>query len=153
NLVAGAITQARLYSEHTGDTQFDEMEASLRDWLFGCNPWGTAMICGLPGVDDSPMFPHSSYTVLQGVTTYGGLVDGPVYSSIYSSLIGIALTREDEYAAWNNGKAVYHDDIGDYSTNEPTMDGTASLSFYLAWLENKGRSHDKEENSLKDEYG
>ena len=41
----------------------------------------------------------------------------------------------DEYAEFNNGKAVYHDDIGDYATNEPTMDGTASLSFYLASLE------------------
>jgi endoglucanase len=28
--------------------------------------------------------------------------------------------------------AVYHDDVGDYSTNEPTMDGTASLIYLLA---------------------
>jgi hypothetical protein len=27
---------------------------------------------------------------------------------------------------------VYHDDYGDYSTNEPTMDGTASLIYLLA---------------------
>jgi len=33
---------------------------------------------------------------------------------------------------------VYHDDIGDYSTNEPTMDGTASLSYCLSSLENEG---------------
>lgn len=153
NLLAGAITQARLYTEHTGDTRFEEMEASLRDWLFGCNPWGTAMICGLPGVDDSPMLPHSSYTVLQGETTYGGLVDGPVYSSIFNSLIGIELTREDEYAVWNKGKAVYHDDIGDYSTNEPTMDGTASLSYYLASLENQGKEGKTQSNYQTDDFG
>ncbi|MCK7533292.1 MAG: glycoside hydrolase family 9 protein [Marinilabiliales bacterium] len=28
--------------------RFDHMEAAMRDWLFGCNPWGTSMICGLP---------------------------------------------------------------------------------------------------------
>lgn len=139
NLVAAAVTQANLYEKLTANTKFAEMEAALRDWLFGCNPWGTAMICGLPSVEDSPMFPHSSITVLLKETTFGGLVDGPVYSSIYNSLIGITLTREDEYAAFNKGKAVYHDDIGDYSTNEPTMDGTASLSYLLADLEHKGQ--------------
>jgi len=36
-------------------------------------------------------------------------------------------------------KAVYHDDMGDYSSNEPTMDGTASLSFYLSSMEKEGR--------------
>ncbi len=153
NLVAAAITQARLYAVHTGEKRFEEMEAALRDWLFGCNPWGTAMICGLPGVEDSPMYPHSSYTVLQGVTTYGGLVDGPVYDSIFNSHIGINLTREDEYAAWNNGKAVYHDDIGDYTSNEPTMDGTASLSYYLAFLENESSIRQIEINTVKDDYG
>lgn len=138
NLVAAAITQANLYAETTGDSRFSEMEASLRDWLFGCNPWGTAMICGLPGVADSPVAPHSSYTVLRGETTPGGLVDGPIAAETNKSLIGITLLDPDEYATFNNGKAVYHDDIGDYSTNEPTMDGTASLSYYLAWLENQG---------------
>ena len=29
-------------------------------------------------------------------------------------------------------RAVYHDDIQDYSTNEPTMDGTASA--ILMWV-------------------
>ncbi len=140
NLVAAALTQAHLYTKATGDTKFQEMEASLRDWLFGCNPWGTAMICGLPGVGDSPMFPHSSFTALLNETTYGGLIDGPVYNSIFNSLLGIELTQEDEYAPFNKGKAVYHDDIGDYSTNEPTMDGTASLSYYLASLEKEGQN-------------
>ncbi len=153
NLVAAAITQARLYTEQTNDQKFAEMEAALRDWLFGCNPWGTAMICGLPGVEDSPMFPHSSYTVLRGETTPGGLVDGPIAAETNKNLIGITLLREDEYAPFNNGKAVYHDDIGDYSTNEPTMDGTASLSFYLAALEAEGKKQSAKVNYQKDEAG
>jgi endoglucanase len=52
------------------------------------------------------------------------------------------------------GKAVYHDDIGDYSTNEPTMDGTASLSFYFAFLENEGKTGSaRNTNSVKDSEG
>ncbi|MEN8115496.1 MAG: glycoside hydrolase family 9 protein, partial [Bacteroidota bacterium] len=139
NLVAAAITHAKLYRETSGDNTFLEMESALRDWLFGCNPWGTAMLCGMPGTKDSPLYPHSSYTVLLGGTTYGGLVDGPVYSYIFNSLQGVVLTEEDEYKTFNNGKAVYHDDTGDFSTNEPTMDGTASLSYYLSSLEMEGR--------------
>ena len=154
NLVAAAITQAKLYQTTTGDNKYEEMEAALRDWLFGCNPWGTAMICGLPGAEDSPRWPHSSYTALRGENTYGGLVDGPVYNSIYKSLIGIELTKDDEYAPFNSGKAVYHDDFGDYSTNEPTMDGTASLSFYLAATEKEGRKQKKDETDYKkDSFG
>ncbi len=153
NLVAAAITQARLYREQTGNTSFAEMEAALRDWLFGCNPWGTAMICGLPGVEDSPMLPHSSYTVLLGGTTPGGLVDGPIDARRHKNQIGIALQNPDEYAAFNNGKAVYHDDIGDYATNEPTMDGTASLSFYLASLESDSRKSAQETGTIKDDQG
>ncbi len=153
NLVAAAVTQAHLYMEQTGDSRFLEMEAALRDWLFGCNPWGTAMICGLPGVEDSPMLPHSSYTVLLGGTTPGGLVDGPIDAQRNKAQIGIVLMNPDEYAPFNNGIAVYHDDIGDYSTNEPTMDGTASLSFYLASLENSGRNQSVSNNFEKDSEG
>lgn len=129
------------------------MEAALRDWLFGCNPWGTAMICGLPSVEDSPLLPHSSYTVLLGGTTPGGLIDGPIDALRNKAQIGIVLMNPDEYAAFNNGKAVYHDDIGDYSTNEPTMDGTASLSFYLASLENEGQKQLEKSSYTKDGTG
>jgi hypothetical protein len=65
----------------------------------------------------------------------GGLVDGPVYSSIYKSLLGIRLIEPDEYAAFNTGRIVYHDDMGDYSTNEYIMDGTANLAYLLATLD------------------
>ena len=135
NLVVAAATQARLYRKITGDHQFEELEAALTDWLFGCNPWGTSMICGLPSTGDYPEDPHSAITYWMKQPTWGGLVDGPVYKQIYTSLLGITLHRSDSYAAFQGGKAVYHDDNGDYSTNEPTMDGTASLSYLLSSLE------------------
>ncbi|HEX7583119.1 MAG TPA: glycoside hydrolase family 9 protein, partial [Prolixibacteraceae bacterium] len=140
NFVVAAITQAKLYRKITGDNSYEEMEAALTDWLFGCNPWGTSMICGLPAGGDYPEIPHSSLTFILKKTTTGGLVDGPVYANIYKSLLGIQLLKPDKYAAFQNGKAVYHDDLGDYSTNEPTMDGTASLSYMLSSLESENES-------------
>lgn len=139
NLVVAALTQAQLYRQHSGETTYLEMEAALRDWLFGCNPWGTSMICGLPEWGDSPQWPHSAIPYLLNETTYGGLVDGPVYQHIFENLRGVHLSGEDVYAHFQLGKAIYHDDIADYSSNEPTMDGTASLSYYLSWLEAEGK--------------
>lgn len=143
NLVVATATQAMLYRKITGDRNYEEMEAALIDWLFGCNPWGTSMICGLPAGGDFPESPHSSITWVLKENTTGGLVDGPVYATVYQSLIGIQLIDADEYAPYQNGKAVYHDDMGDFSTNEPTMDGTASLSYILSSLEAEGTIPEK----------
>jgi peptidoglycan/xylan/chitin deacetylase (PgdA/CDA1 family) len=152
NLVVAAATQARLYRTITGDRQFAELEAALTDWLFGCNPWGTSMICGLPATGDFPEDPHSAITHWMKQPTYGGLVDGPVYKQIFNSLIGITLHRADPYAAYQGGKAVYHDDGGDYSTNEPTMDGTASLSYLLSSLEGAAEKS-KKSQPITDKHG
>jgi len=124
NLISAMLTQCRLYNEISGDKQYLEMEASLRDWLFGCNPWGTSMIVGLPSNGDYPSDPHSTFSHLYNFPINGGLVDGPVYSTIFNKLIGIKIYSPDEYEQFQNSYVVYHDDYGDYSTNEPTMDGT-----------------------------
>ncbi|MDR1884495.1 MAG: glycoside hydrolase family 9 protein [Prevotella sp.] len=148
NLVTAAVTQARLYYLTSGDEACLEMEAALRDWLFGCNPWGTSMICGFPEKGDSPLRPHSFVSELAGDIPYGGLVDGPVYKSTYESLRGIHLKYDDPYAPFQFGVAVYHDDPGDYSSNEPTMDGTAGLSFYLSTMEKTGKTQKREMNAV-----
>jgi hypothetical protein len=135
NLVAATLTQADLYSRISGDQSFEELEAAHRDWLFGCNPWGTSMIVGLPEKGDYPENTHSSY-VVKGNQVPGGLVDGPVYSTIFKNLKYIYLSQEDEYAKFQTNLAVYHDDYADYSTNECTMDGTACLVYYLSSLQN-----------------
>ncbi|RZL52864.1 MAG: cellulase, partial [Pedobacter sp.] len=132
NLTVSFAIQCAWYASLTGDNSFDELEQANFDWLFGCNPWGTSMVYGLPSWGDTPVDPHSAFTHLKNYPIDGGLVDGPVYTNIYKSLIGITLAKEDEYAAFQSDLAVYHDDYGDYSTNEPTMDGTASLIYLLA---------------------
>ncbi len=134
NLVAGILNQATLYSEISGDKSYAEIEAAHRDWLFGCNPWGTSMIVGLPENGDYPVNTHSSY-VVKGGQVPGGLVDGPVYSSIFRAHSKyVSLKNGDTYSPFQTTMANYHDDIGDYTSNECTMDGTASLVYYLSSL-------------------
>jgi peptidoglycan/xylan/chitin deacetylase (PgdA/CDA1 family) len=132
NLTVSFAIQCIWYRQLTGDDSFTELEQANIDWLFGCNPWGTSMVYGLPSWGDTPVDPHSAFTHLKKYPIDGGLVDGPVYTNIYNGLIGIQLNEPDEYAAFQSKLAVYHDDYGDYSTNEPTMDGTASLIYLLA---------------------
>ena len=139
NLTVGILTQLHLYRSLTQDRQYEELEAAMRDWLFGCNPWGTSMICGLPEGGDWPVDPHSAFTHLHNYRIDGGLIDGPIYGSIFGKLIGITLHNADEYADFQSKLVVYHDDYGDYSTNEPTMDGTASLSYILSAYQKEGK--------------
>lgn len=144
NLTSAAVTHAQLYRRATGDETFREMETSLRDWLLGCNPWGTTMIPGIPfkmreGYD-FPTETHSSYTSIKGEPTWGGLVDGPILNSLFQERAGGVLGDGDPLAVLNNGEAVYHDTIHDYASNEPTMDGTAGLTYIFAALEQEGRS-------------
>lgn len=157
NLTSAAVTQATLYRKLTGDNSFLEMESALRDWLFGCNPWGVSMIVGYPKGGVLPTDPHSAFTNYNKEIT-GGLIDGPVYKFIFDSRAGQSLRKGDQTPYLNNGIAVYHNDIGDYSTNEPTMDGTASLVYYLATLEEEGNRQKKQDttyllNGEKDNYG
>jgi peptidoglycan/xylan/chitin deacetylase (PgdA/CDA1 family) len=132
NLTVAFATQCYWYRVLNGDPSFAALEQANFDWLFGCNPWGTSFVYGLPANGDTPSDPHSAFTHLKHYPIDGGLVDGPVYGSIFSNLIGIKLYAPDEYAQFQSSLVVYHDDYGDYSTNEPTMDGTASLLYLLA---------------------
>ncbi|CAN5420994.1 glycoside hydrolase family 9 protein [soil metagenome] len=132
NLMISFATQAYLYRRMTGDNRYRSFEQSALDWIFGVNPWGVSMVIGLPHDGVFARDPHSVVAKQLGVELTGALLDGPVYASIYRNLKGIALHDADEYAAFNTGFIVYHDDIGDYSTNEPIMDGTANLSYLLA---------------------
>jgi hypothetical protein len=141
DLMVSFATQALLYRRMTGDARYREHEQAAVDWLFGANPWGTSMVIGYPRGGSWPRNPHSVVAARLGVETQtGGLVDGPVYRSIFGSLKGIALQHADEYAPFNTGAVVYHDDAGDYSTNEPIMDGTASLAYLMAAIADPTRA-------------
>jgi hypothetical protein len=129
NLVVALATQCLCYERMTGDQQFQAFAARQRDWLAGCNPWGYSMFTGIGTT--FPRDVHLMTTRLTQRPVRGGLVDGPVMRDIFRGLRGVSIREPDPLAAFQDERAVYHDDIGDYSTNEPTMDGTASA--ILLW--------------------
>ncbi|MBI2408729.1 MAG: glycoside hydrolase family 9 protein [Gemmatimonadetes bacterium] len=134
DLMTSLAVTALWYRRITGDNQFRELEQAAIDWLFGVNPWGVSMVIGVPADGNFARDPHAVISVKLKYQLDGGLLDGPVYSSIYKNLAGISLTKPDAYAKWNTGHIVYHDDWGDYSTNEPIMDGAANMAYLLSWL-------------------
>jgi hypothetical protein len=118
----------------TGDARHREFAARQRDWLLGRNPWGFTMLTEIPDGGRHPTDVHLFGIALLKRPVRGGLVDGPVAKSIFSSLRGVHIKEPDPLAAFQDELAVYHDDIHDYSTNEPTMDGTASAILLWALL-------------------
>ena len=140
NLVVAFITQVHLYELMTGDRKYRKAATDHRDWLLGRNPWGTSMFEGLPAGGEFPQDTHLPTTQLLKTQVRGGLVDGPIAASTYKGLIGLTLTKPDEFAEFQPRDVVYHDDVGDYSTNEPTMDGTADAILVMAlWSEARSR--------------
>ncbi|MCK0188811.1 glycoside hydrolase family 9 protein [Arenibacter sp. F20364] len=138
NLLTSLITQGILYEKMTGDQGYHQFLVEHRDWLFGRNPWGTSMFTKMPETGEYPLDVHTSTWALTKKEVAGGLVDGPVYASIFNSLKGLRMDNPDEFKAYQNKFVVYHDDIGDYSTNEPTMDGTAGSIIMMAhWADEK----------------
>jgi hypothetical protein len=129
NLVVALVTQCHFYERMTGDSRFRAFAARDRDWLLGRNPWGYAMFTEVGRVFPNDV--HLQTTKLTGRSVRGGLVDGPIAQGIFQSQRGVSITQPDPLGPFQDQRAVYHDDIKDYASNEPTMDGTASAILML----------------------
>jgi hypothetical protein len=132
NLAVALATQISLYQRMTGDERYAEFAAKQVDWLLGRNPWGVSMFTGIPEKGVYPRDVHLFANVLMKRMVRGGLVDGPVYRRVFQSLRGVSIREPDPLALFQDDRAVYHDDVNDYSTNEPTMDGTAAAILLFA---------------------
>jgi hypothetical protein len=130
NLLVALVTQCSFYERMTGDVRYRGFTARNRDWLLGRNPWGYTMFTEVGSV--FPKEVHLQTTKLTGRSVRGGLVDGPVYERIFRSQRGVSISQPDPLARFQDPRAVWHDDIKDYVSNEPTMDGTASA--ILMWV-------------------
>jgi len=134
NLVVALATQCALYERMTRDNRYHPFASRQLDWLLGRNPWGTSMFTGIPADGAYPKDVHLMTNSILKRAVRGGLVDGPVYRRVFENLKGVAITEPDPFASFQDERAVYHDDIKDYSTNEPTMDGTASAILLFSLL-------------------
>jgi hypothetical protein len=136
NFAVALATECIFYERMTGDKRFRTLVANERDWLLGRNPWGFSMFTDIPAGGTYPRDVHLFGIAVLKKPVRGGLVDGPVARSIFGSLKGVSIKEPDPLAAFQDERAAYHDDIRDYSTNEPTMDGTASAILMWSVIEN-----------------
>jgi len=90
------------------------------------------MITGIPANGEFPLDVHMPFWILNKQVVPGSLVDGPLWSSIHDKMLAIRLNEPDEFAHLQPDHIKYWDDFADYSTNEPTMDGSADLMILLA---------------------
>lgn len=139
NLVTAFVTQAILYERMTGDKRYRAALLAHRDWLLGRNPWGTSMFTGIPAHGDFPLDVHLPFWLFTKKVIPGGLVDGPLWETIHGKMVGLTLSEPDEFGEFQPNHVKYMDDIGDYSTNEPTMDGTADGIFMFAFFAKPGK--------------
>ncbi len=129
DLMASFATQALLYRAHDGRRALPRLRAGGDRLAVRREPVGNV---------DGDRLPERRHVPARPALGGARCSSGPARSSAGSStgrstarsignLRGIALHDPDEYALFNTGFIVYHDDVGDYSTNEPIMDGTANL--------------------------
>ncbi|WP_242092256.1 glycoside hydrolase family 9 protein [Aestuariivivens sediminicola] len=134
NLAAAVATQAMLYEDMTGSKKYRTLMQNHMNWLLGLNPWNSSMITEIPENADTPVDVHMPFWKIKKEAIKGSLVDGPIWTSILDNMIGIELSAPDEYAHLQPQHIKYHDDWADYSTNEPTLDGSAELLLILTAL-------------------
>jgi hypothetical protein len=130
NDAIGFATQAVLYERMTGDTSYRGLATEVRDWIFGRNPWGVSFVTGVPEGGSCATRVHHPFARLGGPAPAGGLVDGPVSAEVFRSL-PISGLGPDRFARFQSDWALYHDDVQDFATNEPILDGTVSLLLLL----------------------
>lgn len=139
NFAAAVATQAILYERMAGKLTYKKLMQDHINWLLGLNPWGTSMITGIPANGDYPLDVHMPFWRIKKEVIKGSLVDGPIWSSIHEGMLHITRSEPDEYKSFQPSHITYWDDWADYSTNEPTMDGSADLLLLLTYLYSVGR--------------
>ena len=119
SVMTGTAVMCDLYQKlFPEDSTYDALRDEVRDYLLGRNQWGVSWVVGLG--DNYTLDPHSQVSDLTGNDIFGTCIEGPMARSTWEGM-GIALKEADEYAAFQSGTAVYHDDVNDWATNEPTI--------------------------------
>ncbi len=101
---------------------YRKMAVYQRDFVLGVNPWG---VCFVNGAGTTwPRAPHHQVADLTHSQLTGFWDEGPIRKADWDPL-GIVITGTDPYAAFQASDALYHDNVEDYGTNEPTINANA----------------------------
>lgn len=123
-----------IYKGLTGDNTFTEMEEGLKDWIFGCNPWGVCM-------------------TKEGSILTGKLSNGAISKYCLEQQENEIPLSDNPFERFQTDWAVYNNDI-DYSTRpQNNPDGTAALLNLLAARQAKGNKQDFFDHNAYDRGG
>ncbi|MFH1037346.1 MAG: glycoside hydrolase family 9 protein [PVC group bacterium] len=118
-VMTGTVVMCDFYRKlFPQDTTYAALHDEVRDYLLGKNQWGVSWVVGQG--DNYARDPHSQVSDITGIDIHGTCIEGPMAQSTWDGM-GISLKDPDEYAAFQSGAAVYHDDVNDWATNEPTI--------------------------------
>jgi endoglucanase len=115
------------------DSTLTDLARAQRDYLLGCNPFGESFLIGAG--QRYPHHPHHPLAQLGPLPLVGAVVGGPAPLALWQSEpmqegMGKEFTPDDP--SLQSAAAVYHDDVGDWVTNEPALDYSADALLLLA---------------------
>lgn len=129
-VLAGQALEMLWYEDLSGDAAYHTLAQQQRDYVLGGNPWGVCWVNSAGKVWSR--HPHHQISDLTGTQLVGFWNEGPDKKSDWESY-GLELRNADAYAAFQSDAAVYHDDVEDYVTNEPTIFANAIGMALLSW--------------------
>lgn len=137
---AGLVVMASEYDELTGTNTYANYGVRWLANILGANAWGTSLIVG-----DGSTFPdcmQHQVTNLVGSldgsppVLAGAAVEGPnnfAATGVVDGMKTCPVNGVDQFAQFNNGTAVYQDNVQSWSTVEPAIDLTATSPLAFAW--------------------
>jgi len=128
--MSGTALHALWYEDRTGDATYHDLANTQRDYELGLNPWGITFVNGAGAA--WPHHPHHQISDISGVDLVGFWNEGPVPRLTFERQ-NITLREADAFATFQTDDAVYHDDVADYVTNEPTITANAAGVALSAW--------------------
>jgi endoglucanase len=115
------------------DASLIRLAEAQRDYLLGCNPFGVSFLIGAG--ERYPHHPHHPLAQLGSLPLVGAVVGGPAPLEVWQSQPmreGLGKQFTPDEPGLQSPAAVYHDDVGDWVTNEPALDYAADALFLLA---------------------
>ena len=130
-VMVGQTLEMLWYEDLSGDHTYHNLAQQQRDYVLGGNPWG---VCWVNSAGKNwSRHPHHQIADITGTQLIGFWNEGPDTKSDWMQY-DIRLRKQDAYTAFQSDSAIYHDDVEDYVTNEPTLFanglGIALLSWY-----------------------
>ena len=126
----GAALVAVWYEDLKGDSAYRRLGLAQRDYVLGSNPWGVSFVNSIGSY--WPHHPHHQVAALNGSELVGFWDEGPVPLADFLAQ-KITLKEADANAAFQSDGAVFHDDVQNYITNEPTISMNATSLALVAW--------------------